>query len=728
MELDSGTVIRSINVQKPGRYFSLNPSKDLAAISSGNFLCIYKLEDFTLVEKVRFDFPLTGITWGSTRGTIITYGNNEVSLWNFHLKKDPINVASIPSEIQSGQMSPNGAEFYCLDVEGNLHVVKIPQIQMQDILFRAEPQIQETDLNDGKETEGKPKKKQKRFDQLPQKSSDKLVSKKKKVKEESDDEVQPKDEDFDNLFAREEQPLEEGNVEQQAQMPMIDAPLNEEIVFAPNHTEWKNDARWIAFTNLGKVISRKVGDSINVDIEFHDIRSHRPVRFVDDLELDFCSIDSSGAVFGGNQNVKFVPFSGGVNWTTKHTWLLQLDLNETVKSVALRDEKIIVLTSRGYLRPMSTTAIQLQPIVAPNGAFCLILANNGLLILCKSKSGFETLLFDLEINHIASFPFCGEFLWAGNDDSGNCFGAMDKDFVFYILESNGWKPVFKPESSGEKYYWPVSFGVEGIKTIVSSTLPVPVPNSQQPINIETVPFLVPLASLSDPIVQINSTYLVNSILKPTLTEKELKKANNAGDKLLLELFQMAIKCDQLERALQLTGLLTNPKSLEIAIQLARHARLITLVDKINSAAISANTNNNILIPTSETTVQNNTSSQHLFSKPFTTATSPTTTSFIQDSYVMPNTIESSGYDLSQLLANRENHNNSNRENINTFTSGLDSQATQLPTFSSQPRKSSILSDPFADDVKKKDEPVVSNGGGGGYMSAIHKLQQTWNKK
>ena len=672
---------------------------------------------------MKFDFPVNGISWGTTRGSIISYGKNEVSFWNFHLKKEPTRIALISSEIQSGQINSNEAEFYCLDVEGNLHIVKLPQIQMHDILFNAEPQVQEADPNAWKAAEGRPKKKQKLPDQSLQKSSDKPVTKKKKIKEDSETEIESKDEEFDNLFAREEQPLTENNIDQS----LREESHKEMIVFAPNRTELNNDARWMAFTNLGKVISRKVGDSTNIDIEFHDIRSHRPVRFVDDLELDFCSIDSTGAVFGGNQNIKFVPFSGGLNWTTKHSWLLQLDPEEAVISLALRDEKIIVLTNQGYLRPISTTAIQLQPIIAPNGAFCLVLANNGLLILCQGKTGFETLLFDLELNHIASYPFCREFLWVGNDDNGNCFGAMDRDFVFYILESNGWKPVFKPESLSGKYYWPVSFSVEGIKTIVSTANPVPIPNSQHPNNIETVPFRVPLASFSDPIVQINSSYLVNSILKPTLTEKELKRANNAGDKLLLELFQMAIKCDQLERALQLTGLLTNPKSLEIATQLARHARLITLVDKINSVAVTASNN---VIPTSETTVQNNTSSQQqqqLFSKPLTATTSPTTaTSFIQDSYVMPNTIESSGYDLSQLLANRENH--VNKENTGTFMSGLDSQATQLPTFSSQPRKNSILSDPFADDLKKRDEPNVTPSGGGGYMSAIQKLQQPWNKK
>jgi hypothetical protein len=720
IDLISKSTIRSTRVQKPGRIFSLNSLGTLAAIPSGKTLCLYKLEDLTLIEQIKVEFPLTGVSWESTRGTLILYGGNEIASWNYHLKGDPTKLGTISSEVQFGRINSNGAEFYCIDVEGNLHIVSLPQVQMQDILFKSEPQSKETIQVDGEEK--KPKKKQKRFDQLV--SDEKTLLKKKKIR----DELEEEEGDFEKYFSKENSIQENIEAEESRPQYTLGRDISEiEVVFAPNRSDWIGDVRWLAFTNLGRVISRKVGESTNIDIEFHDIRSHRPVRFVDDLGLEFCSIDSTGAIFGGGQNIKFVPFSGGTNWTTKHTWTLQLDPGETVKGVTLRDERIIVLTSKGYLRPMSTTGIQLQPIVAPNGALCPILANNGILVICHRRDGYETILFDSEINQIASFPFRNDFLWVGLDEGGNCFGAMDKDFTFFILESNGWKPIFKAElPTNEKFYWPVSFGIDGIKVIISTTNPIPLPNSQLPVNIETVPFQVPLASASDPIVQINSAFLINSILKSTLSEKELKKANNSGDKLVLELFQMAIKCDQLERALQLISLLTNPKSLEIATQLARHARLITLVDKINNMTIPStaniSSNGNNIIFTSDTTVQNNPSSQHLFSKPLTAPTSPA--SLIQDSYVMPNTIESSGYDLSQLLINRENT-FCNKENLNTFTSGLDSQATQLPTFSSQPRKNSILSDPFADDSKRKEEPSPS---GGGYLSAIHKLQRTMGKK
>jgi hypothetical protein len=59
-----------------------------------------------------------------------------------------------------------------------------------------------------------------------------------------------------------------------------------------------------------------------------------------------------------------------------------------------------------------------------------------------------------------------------------------------------------------------------------------------------------------------------------------KKRVIAADRSLLELIQLALKADQQERALQLCALFQGEKSLNLAIQLARHSRLLTLADRM----------------------------------------------------------------------------------------------------------------------------------------------------
>lgn len=99
-----------------------------------------------------------------------------------------------------------------------------------------------------------------------------------------------------------------------------------------------------------------------------------------------------------------------------------------------------------------------------------------------------------------------------------------------------------------------------------------------------LPMKIPLIPADETVQRLYEPVLRNQLIDAGgLREKELRKLNTTSDKHVLELIQIAIKADKHLRALELCQLFFNPKSYDLAIQLARHHRLVGLADKIESA-------------------------------------------------------------------------------------------------------------------------------------------------
>jgi hypothetical protein len=67
-----------------------------------------------------------------------------------------------------------------------------------------------------------------------------------------------------------------------------------------------------------------------------------------------------------------------------------------------------------------------------------------------------------------------------------------------------------------------------------------------------------------------------------ITEKERKKLLSASDRHLLELAQLSIKAEKPFRLVDLCALASNEKTVDLLVQLAKHNRLIAIVDELES--------------------------------------------------------------------------------------------------------------------------------------------------
>ena len=691
-------VFKSIDISNAGHKLAINSSATMLGVPSGSGVLFINLLNCEIESEISVGHAVLGLAW--SKNGIACFGEGTLTLWSKELDKSVFQCSDFAEGIQDAVISHSGTNFYAITEMGSVNILKLPEIKVDELLLF--PETLKTSalplaISDAPVVEEEPKKKKQRsLDDLMKAAEDveeKKTKKKKVSYDMQDSPASSEKNDYDEIFE-----------------PAITSSNNirEDISLyrGPNHSEWRNDARWLGYNALGKVVNRRIGASENIDIEFHDTRSHRPVRFVDDLGLQHCAFDTFGALFGGGRYIKYLPFPNyGVAWTSRSSWLLELEMGEVVRSVAVREDKLLVLTSKGFVRAITSTGIQLQPLLAPHGAFSLAMNDTGILMACVKPGGlFETVLFDLDFNLLAVYAFAPkDFFWLGTDESGCTFGAMDREYNFYLLESNGWKPVYVHEPR-DKVPWPVSFTSEGIKALMSTSVPDPL--ALMASIVELVPFKVPLASASDPVYQLNASYLT---LKNGLAHTDKKKAT-AADKLLLELFQMSVKSEMLERAYQVATMLSSGKSLDIAIQYAKHSRITALVEQLEKLN-TTNNNSNALKTTTSFAAEIPMSQMSTQLPP--SDTYPTST-YAPPSYSgMPNTIESSGYDFSQLLSRQE----AAKENL-----------ASSEFFSSQPKKDPASINPFLSPANNSSAAPETQSASGDYLSAINMLNTTSSTK
>ncbi len=73
-----------------------------------------------------------------------------------------------------------------------------------------------------------------------------------------------------------------------------------------------------------------------------------------------------------------------------------------------------------------------------------------------------------------------------------------------------------------------------------------------------------------------------------LTEKERKKLDMASDRHLLEMAQLAIRAGRIGRVVELARMVAGEKSMDLMIQLAKHHKLIAVVDDLERLRFPVN--------------------------------------------------------------------------------------------------------------------------------------------
>ena len=235
-------------------------------------------------------------------------------------------------------------------------------------------------------------------------------------------------------------------------------------VIRPNTTIYDDNARYLAWNAVGKIVQRRdpVSGIVSVDVDFADVRKYRPVRFTDDYGFEFAFLGESGCVFGNDRTVVYMPFS---SWAMKVNTVLELQEctrqgGERVVSVACNTNEIFVLTTC-HFRVITCSGVQsaIYPVANPLG----LIANDrlGALIVVEGQKGIaKGLVYNNGVFTPTGLLSAHPITWLGSSllEDGGCFGCMDVDQRFYVLKANAWILLHQTNTlQKSESVWPVFF-------------------------------------------------------------------------------------------------------------------------------------------------------------------------------------------------------------------------------------------------------------------------------
>lgn len=235
--------------------------------------------------------------------------------------------------------------------------------------------------------------------------------------------------------------------------------------------------------------------------------------------------------------------------------------------------------------------------------------NNLLLVITDS---FECKVYNGAKIVATSRINIGKIVWIGFMDESDIPACMDSFGTFYIWPFNhGYDWIIMERTTMPMQEQSTSSSISPLSYSMNKEIQIPisincdsivtVPRDAKPrVTIPTCwEWKFPFFQLEDhqnqlqqAISKVHLLFEIN-ILNTTLNEKERKKLQNSTDKKTLELLQIAIKQEKLEKAIEQSRELFGEKSVELAIQLARHNRLVQLADQIEILHHQRNENANI---------------------------------------------------------------------------------------------------------------------------------------
>lgn len=406
------------------------------------------------------------------------------------------------------------------------------------------------------------------------------------------------------------------------------SPLSIHRPFLPGSTPFIGGYRYLAWNAIGCITSRQDEGYWSVEVEFADKNFHHPIRFIDETGFTMAALGRAGAVFaspGDRETLGRIYVSPLTTWAKIVPFTIDLPEGELALGIAIGASRLVVIaTSAGYLRTVSINGLQ-GPIINYPGEFVSMVASDQHLMVLSTEtesSNLQVSLYDLknELRPINSGSPGGRFCkkritWLGfstqlEDDKEDIPSAalFDEEQVLHVCSNYGrqgvtmdaWRPWKVQHEHSHQRLWPISFSTADITGIVleSEDDPTTVEGEEKhlcypeviPRPMLTVrPLMLPFMELStnELITSFEQSYRTRLILQGenskkdgTRPEKETKRMQLAADKHILELIQLAIRSDRLTRVLELCEFFFLEKSWDLAIQLTRHQRLTSLVNRI----------------------------------------------------------------------------------------------------------------------------------------------------
>jgi minichromosome loss Mcl1-like protein/DNA polymerase alpha-binding protein Ctf4 len=349
-----------------------------------------------------------------------------------------------------------------------------------------------------------------------------------------------------------------------------------------NATAWRNKCRILTWNMFAMVASRKEGMTTIIEIEFADKRAHRPARFTDDHGWELAAISEAGLVLAMGRRVMFVTLVNTSSAYAPHSgW--SIDFKEDVVAVSCTEMHVTILTDTGILHVLTSTGVPMTIFSVPSdGVISVCMHGTMIAIFSTLDAELSCHLYDFKQQLTESHRVCSiskdrTVIWSAFSEQGQ---LVMYDSTGILLSFNGslWIPVLKVEEA----CWPVYVTSTELHAILSTSMPEGNHPDPYPAPLITpLPFCIPTCGCmenADFTLPLLSSHLP-SVLS-SVPERERKRSSVAADKCLLELIQMAIKSDEMQRVVDLAKLAILPKTLDMAIQLAKHAQLNSLASRL----------------------------------------------------------------------------------------------------------------------------------------------------
>ncbi|KAN0061223.1 DNA polymerase alpha accessory factor Mcl1 [Thecaphora frezii] len=422
--------------------------------------------------------------------------------------------------------------------------------------------------------------------------------------------------------------------------PMLVQGTKPQEPFQPTATPMRAQRRYLSFNMVGTVTAVDQETHQTISFESFDVAARRNFRFTDHHGYSMASLGPQGVLFACKRQgespsgVYFKPFESWNNISSE--WTLSLPDNEEVEAIALSSGAeadgdasqsgqgiAVVATSRGYLRFLSTSGMQLyvwalgHPIVSmaagSRHAFVAYRSAGGALNGHQSLGYCLIDLHNFDVVQEGLVPLAKDVYlrWVGFNDH-QLPAVYTSDGVLLLLDrahrtrQGRWVPLLDTNLLKEQpstttteaaaratsslSYWPVALSAKQLMVLfLRSGQQYPEVDGTRPL-IQELELQLPLVNRESGTGQQEEKSLRDSLLASMARDTryagvvsgELEPASleMASDKALLQLIQLACKADRHSRALDAARRLHSTRTLDAALQIAAFFHLPSLADRL----------------------------------------------------------------------------------------------------------------------------------------------------
>ncbi|EIW71228.1 hypothetical protein TREMEDRAFT_28047 [Tremella mesenterica DSM 1558] len=406
-----------------------------------------------------------------------------------------------------------------------------------------------------------------------------------------------------------------------------------QAAFTPGSTVMKNKKRYLGFNMIGVVDATDLETHHVVNVEFHDKSSRRGYHFQDHHKYSMASIGEQGVIYAcpadGDQpsQIYYRPYD---SWASQGDWSMGLPLGEEAVCVAaggpagsLGQESmgsIIVATSRGFVRFMSSSGIQRYMWRLGEDVVSMVAGKDSVIVIHReggtSLDGCQNLRYTLmDLNNFeiiqegrVPLPKKTTLTWIGftSNDAPTMFDSTGLLSVLDRFRRPGqarWVPLLDTtllrKEGRKESYWPVGVSATHMSCVILKG------NEKEPWFprplIQEIELQMPLLGMDNQQGRLEERLLTSSIIRGEVhlsllrdaveetpdgeIEYDIKTRSVALDKELLQLVQGACKADNLQRALDLSRLMYLPGTIDAAAKVAAFYHLPGLQERIQSVRL-----------------------------------------------------------------------------------------------------------------------------------------------